>query len=127
MNEKFSLDELSHFTGSEEIFQYWGNKRFVYTQGIQYLANKAKCYWLIDEIGLILLPRLLKKHPDEFYTIQLSVNPDSSAMITVDDGNGNIYLNHRIDWTTFPITDQPVKLFLCDSGTYYCLMLPNEY
>ncbi|MCD6040266.1 MAG: hypothetical protein K0S27_1666 [Gammaproteobacteria bacterium] len=126
MNKKFSLDALNHFTGSDEIFQHWISQ-MCYTEGVRYLANETDSYWLIDEIAFVILPRLLKENKGWFYSIELSVNSNQSAVITISDGNDSIYLKHRINWTDFPILEEPVKFYLCDLGSYYCLMLPSEY
>lgn len=127
MQANFNLNELNQFTGSEQLFEHWVNKRLMYTEGFQYLANKLNCYWLIEEIAYVILPRLLKSHPDWFYCIQLFVHADHSAILGVDDGNGNIHFNHNIKWTDFPIIGEVIKFYLCDSGGHYCLMLPSEY
>jgi len=126
MNKKFSLDELNHFTGSNEVFRHWISQ-MCYTEGVRHLADKTDSYWLIHEIALVILPRLLKENKSLFYSIELSVNLDQSAVIIISDGNGNIYLKHQINWTDFPVLDKPVKFYLCDSGSYYCLMLPSEW
>lgn len=127
MQTHFNLNELNQFTGSEQFFKHWGNKKLIYTEGMQYLANKLNCYWLIEEIAFVILPRLLKNHLDYFYCIQFFVENDCSAIITIDDGNGNIHFNHKIKWTDFPTIGETVKFYLCDSGSHYCLMLPGEY
>ncbi len=124
MNKNFSLDELKHFTGSDEIYQHWISQ-MCYTEGIKHLANETDSYWLIDEIAFVILPRLLKENRDWFYSIELSTHSDQSAVMTVSNGNGNIYLKHLINWTDFPM--ETVHFYLCDSGDYYCLMLPSEY
>lgn len=126
MNKNFSLDELNHFTGSEVFYQHWISQ-MCYTDGVRYLANKTDSYWLIDELAFVILPRLLKENKDKFYSIKLLVNSDQSAVISISDGNNNIYLDHSIKWTDFPIVEEPVQFYLCASGSYYCLMLPREY
>jgi hypothetical protein len=126
MDTNFNLNDLNQFSGSEQFFKHGVNRRLIYTEGVRYLAEQARCYWLIDEIACLLLPLLLKKYNDTFYSIQLLAN-DSSAVITIDDGNGNIHINHKINWTDFPVSGEPVKFFLCESDKYYCLMLRNEY
>lgn len=83
MEKNLILSQLRHFTGSNTIFQYWANKKFCYTEGVSFLAKETSSYWLIDEIGRLLLPRLIKEHKDRFYTIDFAVNPDSSAIILV--------------------------------------------
>jgi hypothetical protein len=126
MNATTILSDLNQFSGSEQFFKHGVNHKLVYTEGVQYLAQQAKCYWLIDEIACVLFPQLLKKYNDGFYSIRLLVT-NSTGVITVDDGNGNVHINHKINWTDFPISGKPVQFFLCESDKYYCLMLPGEY
>ena len=127
MTINFNLNELKQFNGSERSFKHVLNRKIIYTEGIQYLLEKARCYWLLDDIALVVFPRLLQHHKDCFYSIQFEVHADNSAVITVDDGNGNIHLQHKIKCTDFPVTENPVKFFLCEAGEHYCLMLPSEY
>lgn len=127
MDKNFNLNELNQFRGSDVLFQHWFAK-MCYTEGVRYLANKVECYWLIEEIAHVILPRLLKKNKDKFYSIQLLVNSDQSAEIIICNGNNNIYLQHKITWTDFPIVNQIIQFYLCDTPhNYYCLMLPSEY
>ena len=126
-DHNFNLNELKHFTGSEQFYKHGINRKLIYTEGVQYLAEKAGCYWLIDSVACLLLPLVLKKHKDHFYSIQLFVQPDGSAVVTIGDGNGNSYLDHKVRWTDFPIVGEAVKFFLCESEGHYCLMLPSEY
>jgi hypothetical protein len=126
MKSEFNLNELRQFTGSEQLFRHGINRNLVYTEGVQYLAEKAECYWLIDEIATIVFPYLLKRHYDEFYLIKFLVT-EYNAVITVEDGNNKLYANHRVKFTDFPISGIPIKFYLCASDGYYCLMLPSEY
>ena len=41
---------LSQFTGTEEYHTHWIG-RFVYTDGVQYLAEQCGAYWLLDAIA----------------------------------------------------------------------------
>jgi hypothetical protein len=125
--EHFDLDELNQFTGSETLYRYWSHGKLVYTEGVQYLASKMECYWLIDEIGRVIFSKLLRDYLGWFYVIHFLVYADCTAIIKVDDGNGNTHLEHKINWTDFPMLEKPVKFFLCESDGYYCLMLPSEY
>jgi hypothetical protein len=127
MDNYFNLEQLEQFTGSEYFFSHWGNSNMVYTEGIKYLAEKANCYWLIDEIALVLLPRLLLEYKDWFYSIELKAYAENSAIIKVGDGNNKTHFKHKINWTDFPVLEKPVQLYLCDSSNNYCLMLPREY
>jgi len=40
-------------TGTETWFHHPLNRKVVYTEGMQYVAEKGGAYWLIDEIALI--------------------------------------------------------------------------
>jgi len=53
MAEKNSLTEadLAQFTGSEQLYRHSLVKRFCYTDGVKYIAERAGAYWLIDEIA----------------------------------------------------------------------------
>ena len=41
---------LAMHTGSTRWFRHW-TRRLVYTEGVQYLAEKASAYWLIDLVA----------------------------------------------------------------------------
>ncbi|HEY9863949.1 MAG TPA: hypothetical protein V6D21_07190 [Candidatus Obscuribacterales bacterium] len=41
--------ELSQFSGTENYYKHFLG--FHYTDGIQFLAESAECYWLLDAIG----------------------------------------------------------------------------
>ena len=127
MLSNFDLNDLKQFSGTEEYYRHFLNRHLIYTEGVKYLAEKAECYWLLDEIAIILLPKLMKKYRDSFYCINFFVNEDQSAEISTDDGNNNIYFKHKITWTNFPVKEKLVKFYLCESGDAYCLMLPSEY
>ncbi|MEO8963803.1 MAG: DUF6876 family protein [Gammaproteobacteria bacterium] len=127
MNTAFKLEELNQFSGSEQFFKHGLNRKLVYTEGIQYLAEKTKCYWMIDVIALVFYPVLLKKHKDYFYSIKFIAREDKSGLFTVEDGNNNVHFTHRIKYTSFPILEKPVRFYLCESEDCYCLMLTGEY
>jgi hypothetical protein len=45
------LAALPHFTGTERWFRHAMNQRVTYTEGAQFVAEKAGAYWLLDEIA----------------------------------------------------------------------------
>lgn len=126
-NSAFSLNSLKAFTCSEELFRHFLNKRLVYTEGVQYLAGSAKCYWLMTDIAVKYFPALLKKHRDRFYLINFIAYSDGPGLISIEDGNDKIHLTDKISYTDFPEKDVSIKLYLVDGGDHYCLMLPSEY
>lgn len=121
------LQELKHSVGTERWHAHWINKNLVYTDSVHYLAKEMGSYWLIDEIGCVIFPRLVREFKDWFYHIQFQVLSDCSAIFNAGDGNGNIHFHHKIQWTDFPRTEKPITFYLCDAEGHYCLMLPSEY
>ena len=44
------ITELAQFIGTKNYYSHWLNC-FTYTDGIQFLCEKAPCYWLLDAIA----------------------------------------------------------------------------
>ena len=61
---------------------------------------------------------------DWFVLIRLSVT-DSSAVLTIEDGNGAVRGRQAIPYTDFPLPQQTV--YACWDGEHWVLMLPSEY
>lgn len=112
------LAALRHFTGSEQTFYHPMFKKFVYTEGVRYLAQNAGCYWLLEHI---LLHQTNPKINAEEFQVWKLVKNGSSATITVDDGNGNVVETFLISYTDFPLDE--FTLWLVGNT----LLLPSEY
>jgi hypothetical protein len=112
------LDGLAQQIGSESVFPH-PTGRLVYTEGVQFLAEQADAYWLIDLIASWCPdPRL---QPEDFVHWKLTVNEDRTAVAIADDGNGNELLRQAIPFTDFPLDE--ITLYL----TERTLLLPSEY
>ena len=74
---------LEMFTGTENYYRHFSG--MLYTDGIQFLAQEGKCYWLLDLIGSYQ-PKL-KHIPFQLWTIK--VFPDKSAGSILPRGFGN--------------------------------------
>jgi len=111
--------DLRQFTGSECVYRHTLNRKCVYTEGVQYLAEKAGAYWLVDEI-LLVQPYDPALKAAEFQAWTLTVRDDRSAMLVCTDGNDNQLYAKRIPWTDFPLSS--VDLWL-ENNTLY---LPSE-
>lgn len=112
------LDGLAQQIGSEAVFRHW-TRQLVYTEGVQYLAEHAGAFWLIDLVASWCIdPRI---QAQEFVHWKLTVNPDRTAVAIADDGNGNEILRQDIEFTDFPLDE--ITLFL----TERTLLLPSEY
>ena len=107
---------LRQFTGTEHWYRH---PQFLYTDGVQYLAEQAGAYWLINAIlACQVLPRV-KKEP--FQVWKLTVNADHSAALTCTDGNYGAVYRQEIGFTDFPLKEQ--QFYLTDA----VLLLPSEY
>jgi uncharacterized protein DUF6876 len=108
--------QLRRFTGTQRWFR--SSTGLLYTDGIQYLAEHAGAYWLIDVVGS-WQPKLVDRR---FQVWRLSVNLDRTAVVTMveDDGSPEL-VRQELEYTDFPLDD-----FSC-----YCidgiLLLQSEY
>ncbi len=109
--------ELRQFTGSETFYRHPLFPNYVTTEGVQFLAEKAGAYWLIDYI-FSNQPQLQNQ---PFQVWKLKVRDDDSALIRVEDGNDKLLWRFTLEFTDFPL--EAFTLWLID-GT---LLLPSEY
>ena len=115
-----TAEDLHHFTGSENWYRHWLNRKVLYTDGAQYLAAHGGACWLLDSIA-IAQAHVKAVKAEEFQVWTLKVNPDSTALLTCDDGNNNIVYKQSIPFTDFPLPE--VKLYFTDN----VIMLTSEY
>ena len=124
--------ELPHFTGSEEWHRQgypWLRRQFLITDGVKYLADTAKSYWLMDVIASHFANRRVMA--ESFQVWKLVVNsPDATpapfAEITADDGNGKLLAKQAIPYTDFPLSE--ISLYVTnDDDNGIVVMLPSEY
>lgn len=111
-------DQLAMHVGSQSFFRHW-TRQLIYTEGVQFLAEQARAYWLIDLVASWRLdPRI---RGEEFVVWRLSVNEDRTATAIADDGNNNELVRQEIEFTDFPLPE--ITLYLTD----HTLLLPSEY
>jgi hypothetical protein len=119
MNSTKNLNsELSQFIGTEKFYRI--TPRHLLTDGTKYLAEKAHSFWLMDAIA----SHLPKYFHDYFCVANLKVN-GTRAVLTIDDGNGNVYAKQSIEYTDFPLKE--IKLYCSFDGEYWVIMLTSEY
>ena len=124
MTKEQLQNDLDRFCGSEDFYEYkmLGRFRvFVYTDGIKYLCENAKAYWLLDAIASYQ-PKC-KKDPMlkdmQFWTLKKHES-GSGATLTCERDSGDVAIKQEIPYTDFPLDE--VKVWL-ENGTLY---LPNE-
>ena len=110
--------DLSQFYGTEKYHKtFVFNPNLKHTDGVQYFAEQAGAFWLLDIIATEIYP-LTVMHP--FISITMTVK-DKKAKLVVDDGNDNWIFQKNIEFTDCP--DGEYRFWL----TGDVLMLPSEY
>jgi hypothetical protein len=119
MNEAQLTTALKQYTGTETWFRHEIFRFFTYTQGVQFLAEQAGAYWLIDLIlGLQHESAAVNKEPFQLWKLETENN---SGKLTCEDGNGSAVYSQVIEYTDFPLKE--ISLYFTDS----VLLLPTEY
>jgi hypothetical protein len=116
---KITESDLRQFTGTDHWYRHSLNRKMLYTDGVQYLAEHAGAYWLVDEIAIAQVydPRVKR---EEFQVWKLIVS-NSVATLSCEDGNGNVVSSKHIDFTDFPLPE--IELFV--EGNV--ILLPSEH
>ena len=120
--ETLDLD-LSQFYGSEYSYRWSMLTKSVLTDGTKYLAEKAGAYWLFDAIDSHLTTQGLNENT-EFVVATLRL-VDSGAELTLDDGNGLIWMTQHIPYTDFPLNE--LKTYAIWNGNGWTHLLTSEY
>ena len=118
MNSNELTSNLSQFIGTENFHRF--TTRHFLTDGTMYLAEHAKCFWLMTSVA----SHLPKHFHDYFAVAELKVKCNS-ATLTLDDGNGNVFARQHIEYTDFPLSE--IKLYCSFDGEYWVIMLTSEF
>jgi len=112
MDKQKIKDDLQLFTGSEKLYRFIFFHNLFYTEGVRYIQNECKAYWLIY---VIVYNCTRKLAPLEFFRIKFTVN-NNYGVLSFDDGNGNILAT-----VDFPNTDFPLDeiVFYFENSTIY--------
>ena len=121
-NKPLTAQDLAYFMGSEQFYKHW-TKRLIYTEGVQYMAEKAGAYWLIDAIASYQPDKRIKDNPDlvAFQVWKLEIKESKAVLTMRGDSNLPSVIRQEIPYTDFPLPE--ITLYVCD-GT---LLLPSEY
>ncbi len=112
------INELKQFTGTECFYKNPLFPNYVFTDGIQYLAEEANAYWLIDYIFSSQIYPKIKQETFQIWQMKVS---DNKAIVRVEDGNDNLVKQFKIEYTDFPLPE--ITLWFTDRT----LLLPSEY
>lgn len=116
--EQEILKELNLFNGSENYFKIPFSD-CVYTDGVRELIKSCGCWWLVNDLGI-----LLKFNPIDkpFLIVGIKVNEDKTALITLKEDTDEIPVYEKlINYTDFPLKE--FEFYLIDK----VFLLKGEY
>lgn len=113
------ISELTLFYGTENYYRH-RLSGLNYTDGVQYLAEAAECYWLIDAIGSYQ-PQC-KRDPMlrdmQFWTLKRTEGTKFS--LTCERDSDDVAIRQEIGFSDFPLNE--IKIWV-ENGVMY---LPSE-
>ena len=132
MTNKENLNELqvnlSNFSnGVNQFFYHPLYKTIQYSDGVKYFFENAGngAYWFLTLIATEIKPKLLI---DDFYFIELKVNEDKTAKITVQRDKGQPVLYEKeLKFTDCPYSEEPYMFYFDYYKEQQTLILPSEY
>ena len=116
---KPTTQDLAQFTGTTRYYRI--STQHLLTDGTQYLAEQAGCYWIMDavsshvtEIGTV----------DWFVVVRIEVE-NHQAVMRYEDGNGRELARQAIPYTDFALAN--LTLYAVWDTQHWVIMLPSEY
>jgi hypothetical protein len=81
---------------------------FWLTNGALYLAEKADCFWLMDQLASLQAHLTIQNHPQlESMQFNLAVQPNSSALLTCESDKGQSVYEEKIDYRSLACITHP--------------------
>ena len=115
----FDLSTLTEFTGTERYYRI--SRRHLLTDGTKFLADHARCYWMMDAIA----SHLSEIGVADWFVLVKTTVKNAAAVIVYEDGNGHEHARQEIPYTDLPLSE--VTLYACWNGEHWVIMLPSEY
>lgn len=110
---------LAHFTGTENYYAFSPvNRNLVMTDGVKYLAENAKCYWLLDIVASLDWEPSCKGK--EHLTCKFTKKGEGGTFVA-ENGNGKALYTQELEYTDFPL--EKVTIWKIDN----VVLLPSEY
>ena len=97
--------------------------RMALSEGALYVAENGGAngaFWLMDAIA----SHVGSYRRDTFAVATLQKRP-ADWLLTIDDGNGKVYVKQEIEFSDFPLDS--IKLYLCKNDDVWVILLPSEY
>lgn len=129
---RLSHDDLRQFTGSLERFRHPLNRGVIYTPGVQFLAEQAGAYWLLDVIasyaGSPEMARAIAADDRladmQFWRLDVHESGGATVVCRADSGEEPA-IRQDIPFTDFPLDHADV--WAAFDGRFWTLYLPSEH
>lgn len=129
MNAEEIKDVLPGFIGTTDHYRSSAFARNIYhTDGVQWLAEVAKCFWPIDAIVSYQMNPRVRREPFQVWTLKVQ---NGQALLLCSDGNEDTQplATQQIPYTDFPLEE--ITLYVEDGSLDMehpakILMLPSE-
>lgn len=123
IGKTISHADLSQFTGTSQYHRMPLHPTgFVYTDGVQFLAQEAGAYWLLDMIAFYQMDERIRNDEAlqgiQFWHLRVQ---DSAGVLVCERDKDDVVLTHHLAYTDFPL--KAVTLYVCSN----VLLLPSEY
>ena len=118
MDQETLRAELRQFTGSTEFYRHF--TQLMYTEGVRFLAEQARLYWLIDAIASWQPHALRDPALREFQLWELRITETEAVVVCLRDSEDEAFrqkLEHADSALDY------VRLYV-EGGT---LLLPSEH
>ncbi len=96
---KLTAQDLARFTGTTRYYRI--STQHLLTDGTQYLAEQAGCYWIMDAVSSHVTEIGTQ---DWFVVVHIQVI-DHEAIMRYEDGNGREMACQAIPYTDFPLAN----------------------
>jgi hypothetical protein len=128
-----TIQDLARFTGTEKYYRATLLRNFYHTDGVEFLAKEAKCYWLIDLIASHQLNPAVRREPFQVWILKKTKTGAVAYM--KPDSNLPRVVEQEIPYTDFPFDQLGEKfeeLWLIDGSVdgknpAQVLILKSEY
>ena len=115
-------DQLQEFYGTEQYHKF--NNKCILTDGSLAMAERFKCWWLLDIIASYQGDKL-DKEADGMQVWKLKVK-DEKGVVTCTDGNYKLLRKHEVDYTDFPASE--AELWVEPLNSFHnVILLPSEH
>ena len=121
------LSDLSQFSGTEQWHKHMADKSFclLLTDGMKYLADNGKCYWLMDVVASYQKDLLKKGHRFQLWRIEVE---DQKAVVTCkQDSNEPNLVRQEIEYTDFPLSQYEFYVIHDGGSNPPVALLKGEY